>query len=98
MAGQFSSEAAVKGASVGPATEICAICGSDGYAEGRHQPANGDRDQGGSVAMGLRMVALAAAAAIVVIVGWQEITADWTPWIGWLFVAQSDDGVEAGSL
>ena len=48
MAGQFSSEAAVKGASVGPATEICAICGSDGYAEGRHQPANGDRDQGGS--------------------------------------------------
>ena len=52
----------------------------------------------GPVAMGLRMVALAAAAAIVVIVGWQEITADWTPWIGWLFVAQSDDGVEAGGF
>src|SRR5215470_2170986 len=33
----------------------------------------------GPVAMGLRMVALAAAAAIVVIVGWQEITADWIP-------------------
>ena len=43
-------------------------------------------NRAGPVAMGLRMVALAAAAAIVVIVGWQELPADWIPWIGWLFV------------